>query len=444
MTVIAAGGLLLGASACGGDKKADAPSESAPKENTEGKNDSFSSTFKMPAKVPEKWDGGSGWSEDHIGKVIALPKAIAYSSLSVDNDTHFENSNFFFYDADGKIIGKSEEPKELDSKSERIAGRAVTVYSDGKTYVVYGQQGISKPDPTSTKKAAPLTIITVFDDMGKQLSRKTVDLKVNGPDYGLQSVFGAATIVLDPVTNDSLVIDPTDGSMEKPPTSVTPGAKWSGRVDGVDLFYVGSGDPTGKTPGTLTNGSWKLPVDITAHPLAGSAVKGQYFSLLKMSATDVKLPTEGCMIIDAHSGKPAPGSSGLKGACAIPESVAPRAPLTAIGGFLAEDRSAAKTSADPGIPSVYDPLLEKAYVVPSGISFQPVAPAADGMFYGTATPASGDHKVASLNLKSGEDPKVLVDVERVPLAVSGNGIALFSGDSISGITDKAFFMIPKK
>jgi hypothetical protein len=197
-------------------------------------------------------------------------------------------------------------------------------------------------------------------------------------------------------------------------------------------------------PGTLTNGSWKFPVDIIAHPLASVAVKGQYLSLPKMSALDAKLPVEGCMLIDARSGKPAPGSDDLKGSCAIPESAVPNAPSSAIGGFIAEDRSETTSSADPGVPAVYDPSLSKSYVVPTGISFQPVTPAADGMFYGTATPANGENKVASLDLKAGGDPKVLVDVERVPLAVSGNGIAVFSGDSITGLSQKAFFMVPKK
>lgn len=444
LTAITVGGLLLSISACGsGDKKPDA-TQSAPAENTEGKSASYSSSFKAPEKVPAKWDGGAGWSEDNVGKIVALPKAVAYSALTVDKDTGFLNSNFFVYDVDGKIISKSEDAKELDPKVQRIAGRIITTTVQGRTFIVYAQQGTSKPEPTSAKVAGPLTIITVFDEDGKQVSRKTVDLKVNGPDYGVESTLGAVTVSLDPATGDRLLIDPTDGSMTKPPTSTQPGDKWAGRVDGVDLFFAPGSDPARPGVGTLTNGTWKIPVDTSAQPFANVAVNGPYISIGKVPVDPNSTLGGECSVIDVHSGKTAPGAEGLKGACPVPASATPDAPINLTGGFVAENRIGVASSADPGVPAFYDPTLAKAYVVPSNISFNPVASSADGIFYGTTASSSGEKKVAAFDLSKDSEPKVLVDVKRVPTAISGNGIAVFSGDDVSKVNQKAFFMTPKK
>lgn len=443
LTIATAGSLLFGVAACGGGEEKKTEEPAAPVENTEGKSSSFRTSFQPPVKVPEKWDGGSGWSEETVGKIIALPKAIAYTALTRDENTGYLNSNFFVFDAEGKIIGQSEEAKELDSKAERIAGRVVTTTKEGRAFIVYGQQGISKPDPTSTKKAVPMTIVTIFDQDGKQISRKTFDLAVNGPEYGLQSTLGAATIALDPSSGESILVDPIDGSSDKIPASSTPGAKWAGQVDGVDLFYVPAADPKGKTPGTLTNGSWKFDVSPELHPFKGFAVKGPYLSFAKV-AGDATVPASDCVVIDAHTGKAAPGSDLLKGACIVPESANPDAPITVVGSFIAEDRSKVADPTEPGSPVLYDPKLGKVYAVPAGISFAPITASSDGIFYGTATPTGGEPKVASFDLNEGGDPKVLVDVQRTPTAISGNGIAVFSGDSVSKVDDRVFFMIPKK
>lgn len=350
---------------------------------------------KAEVALPAPWQASTvKWTPDgNVGNIVALPDKIAYT---VD-------SKFFIFDAQGKPVVSLEQPRELkDTFSISVS----TAQNGGKTYLTVTQTGsFSDTEASARGMASPIAnVVTGFDQDGKQLFRKVYSGAVDGKD-------------LNPVTGETRM-EPMhvvkDGK----------GVSFEATVDGVQINRA---DDPETRKSYLSAGTWKVEV---AHD-SRSTVVGSYLRVSNVEQG--KTPSEGafCRILDPHAGKFVDENGKLGTACnEVPPTV--QNPNGAIifrnDGF-----------ADKGVNGVMLPKENKVRVFDKE-EFTPFSIDTDGTIYGVLKTKDAD-VVATASISSSDAPTPVKDAQRPPIAITANGIAAFSVDSIAGVKGKMVFAV---
>lgn len=341
--------------------------------------------------VPKKWSGGAGWKVVDNGstaQAFSLKNAIAV--LSYDSTT--TGGLVITYDKNGNEVGKSPAVTELSPK-EIGTPYVDFVWSKGKPYLMLFQLGSMAPDPSSTKKTGYGKVFTSFDGETGQLLKHGV---VPSGD-----------------SNIRVLIDPLTGATEE---STDP--DWRTRVDGVDITF--KSDHAIWDQGEIRGGGWSLPSStLRVSGVVGVLAQGDYLSVGKLNQKH----TETCVVVDVKTGQEPAWLPQLKQAhpdgCMfdLAEVNGRNENISAYHGVLSFRSLDGYT--------FMSPETGKIVALTKDDTFQGRFVGADGVVYGTSGAVAGTVIPSYLNLEEGA-PKTLGDAKTLlPLAVSGDGFAVF-------------------
>jgi hypothetical protein len=351
---------------------------------------------KTEVSLPEQWQTSTvKWeSEGDVENIVTLPDKIAYTV----------GSTFFIFDEKGEAIVSLGQPRELKDSFMIIVD---TAQLDGKTYLTVTQNGSYSDTEVKARGLANASanVITGFDQDGKQLFRKVYSSTVDGK-------------TLNPVTGD-VRMEPMhvvkDGK----------GIAFEAAVNGVQVSRVN--DPETEKF-FLSDGVWKAEIASDARV----SVVGGYLRVSNVE--DGKATVQGesfCRILDPHTGKFIDENGKLGTAC---------------NELVSTDQSSSGAItfrnngfADKGVNGVMLPKENKTRVFDRE-EFTPLSIDADGTIYGVLKTKDAD-VVASADIDSTDVPTPVKNAQRPPIAITSNGIAAFSTDSIAGVKGPMVFAV---
>lgn len=358
--------------------------------------------MRVERAVPEQWKNGDGWHAPGVTNLVAMPNHIAYTYLNPSTG----GTGLRIYNDKGESVADIIGAAEVKSGTlGLVLDKIVTEWQNGKMYTVYMQRG-------GDGNGGAVVIFTVFDEDANQTFRKVLTTSNSKAD--LDSDSGVIKLSDWDKTGDKKVFNPATGELDAI-APYTPEKSWAGRVDGIDVYRVGT---------TLTSDKWTLPY-------SGFDVLGKYMSVERLDAKGNN--TGQCDIIDPQTGKTVAGNDD---ACAPEHKTNVTDDLQSpLNGFiLTKDRAKSGTRAKvlfvPG---------GKSFTVTTPDEFNAVSVDADGTFYA----AGGSGSVLSLNPKTETAPKVEKGAQVVPELITPNGIAVFE-TAKSGHGGDFFFVLPKK
>ena len=361
----------------------------------------WASMVSSPEPLPKRWDGSPGWRVSvPDSKTVTNTEAVEAFSLkkgiAVLTHGDLNNSTVVTYDKNGNTVGTMPEPTELEpARKGKVEVGFMTV--KGYPYMMALQTGVIVPDPSSTDKAGTGFVYTSFDGVtGKMVKRGVVPVA----DFNPVPVTETSTVHISNGFDATIrmFIDPLTGK-----TTTITDPEWMTRVDGVDLMYS---EATG-----VSGSNWTRPdLNMDAHsPIAGA---GRYVTA---GVYDDKANFH-CSTIDVHTGKEPAWAAQFKNKSCLEE-------LKGINFGLYHYRD----QMEPILlnPIFYNPATSKSYTFTESTTFEAGFVGGDGIVYGKSSAVSGVEVPAYLNLNEGA-PKTLGDKDTLaPLAVSGDGTAVF-------------------
>ncbi|WP_345044709.1 hypothetical protein [Arthrobacter methylotrophus] len=362
----------------------------------------------LSESLPKKWLGGAGWvippdtSGPAANSVYSMKTTIGVLSYSSANT----DAAFTTYDKNGVVIAKSPAPVELSSNG--LAAPYIAVASSGgKSYLIVVQSGTFVPDPTSTKSAGKGAVLTSFDvATGKLVTHAVIDNNQPINSTGNQALFTygqSGDQSMDTATHN--IFNPETGK-----TDTVTDAKWLGRFDGVDVtapkkdFYNNYGPIVGQ--------GWTVETAAIGDTDGGLPSAGKYLNLRILEPNG---NTNTCETIDVHTGKPISIEPQLNKLCMYP-----------VGANLAPYFGVLEYENGYGANVTFaNPETGKVVQIDASDTFKAGFIGADGIVYGMSSAVQGTSTPAYLDLNDGT-PKTLGDTTTLgPIAVSGDGTAVF-------------------